>query len=88
MSKITIDANHNPENAIFWASFATESGQQKKHCPTVTLYENSEGEFFAAEGSRRVAPTTAELVIDPREWLQECIDRLKNDIPEDPSRSA
>ena len=56
MSKINIDADHNPKTAFFWASFATEDEQQQKHCPTVTLYRNSEGKFFAVQASPGIDP--------------------------------
>lgn len=71
MSKVSLNDKYNLKTAYFWAMFATEPDQQEKHCPTVTLYENSEGEFFAVEQSRRVEPTSADLIEDPREWLDE-----------------
>ncbi len=71
MSKVNIDEEHDPKTAVFWAMFADEPGQQEEHCPTVTLYENLEGEFFAIERSPGVDPTSADLIEDPREWLDE-----------------
>ena len=81
MDKVDIDKEHNPETAFFWASFAIKDGQRKKHCPTVTLYRNSEGKFFAVEASPGIDPTRVELVKDPWEWLQEEINRLKGHLP-------
>ncbi len=71
MSKIPIDEKHDPETAIFWASFATEPHKQRKHCPTVTFYENDEGEFFVIEDSpsTRMGPMMWDRIEDPREWL-------------------
>lgn len=71
MSMIEIDENHDPETAVFWARFATEIGEQQRHCPTVTLYQNLQGEFFAIEESPKVPATRAELIKKPLEWLQE-----------------
>ena len=76
MSMVEINAKHDPKTAVFWARFATAVGEQQRHCPTVTLYENSEGEFFVVEESPKVAPTRTELVIDPRKWLQKRVDWL------------
>ncbi len=77
MSKVEISAEFDPETAIFWVMFATEPGWQEMHCPTVALYENSEGKFFAAEKSRNVKPTSVELIEDPGKWLDDRVKWLK-----------
>lgn len=71
MSKVNISNKYNPKEAVFWAMLATEPGQQKKHCPTVTLYENSYGDFFAVEQAPGALPMTAELIEEPGKWLDD-----------------
>ena len=83
MSKVNIDEEHNPKTAVFWAMFADEPGNQKEHCPMVTLYENQKGEFFAVQESPNVnmEPTGFTLVKNPREWLDEQVKRLNDHMP-------
>ncbi len=81
MSKVNISNKYNPNTAVFWAMFATEPGEQKKHCPTVTLYENPNGEFFAVEESPRVPPTGAELIEGPGKWLDDRVAWLYAQLP-------
>ena len=77
MSKVEISAEFDPETGFFWAMFATVPGQQEKSCPMVTLYENSEGKFFAAKESRNVRPASVELIEDLGEWLDDRVKWLK-----------
>ena len=81
MNQIPIDGKHDPKTAIFWASFATESGQQQRHCHTVTLYQTSEGGFFIVQAPPplRGYPTMAEPIEDPQEWLKKQIERLETE---------
>ena len=77
MSKIDIDDDHLPKDAVFWASFATDSGKHLKDCSTVTLYENPKGELFLVEDSPGVDPTHYEPIEAPWEWLKERKEWLK-----------
>ena len=81
MNKVNISAKYDPETAIFWAMSATEVGQREKHCPTVTLYENPDGEFFVTEQSPGVKPTRAELIDDPGKWLDDRVAWLNAQMP-------
>ena len=78
--------------AFFWGRYPTEMGQPEEHCPTVALFENQEGEFFAVTETRtgpgrslpitREIPSgTAELVTDVRAWLDERIAFLISHLP-------
>ena len=82
MNEIDIDEDHDPRTGFFWASFAIEDEQLQQHCPTVTLFRNSEGKFFAVEQTEPGRDlTTMKLVKDPWEWLQEEIKHLKGYLP-------
>ena len=81
MSKVEISAEFDPETGFFWAMFATATGEEKKHCPTVILYENSGGKFFAAEESRNVKPTSVELIEYPGKWLDDRVAWLNAQMP-------
>jgi hypothetical protein len=80
MSKVSLNDKYNLKTAYFWAMFATKPDQQQLHCPTVTLYQNQEGDFFAVERSPNVnmEPTSADLIEDPREWLNEHVNKWLN----------
>ena len=88
MARVDINEKYDPDTAIFWARFATEIGLQERHCPTVALYENPDGEFFAVDETRSApnrslprtgasAPTSAELIADPKLWLAEHVQWLE-----------
>ena len=91
MSRVDINEKYNPDTAFFWARFATNAGQQERHCPTVALFENSDGKFFAVEETRSPlwrtlprteanAPIFAELITDPKSWLAEHVRWLDGEI--------
>ncbi len=75
MSKVNINDKYSPETAHFWAMFATDTGKQKKHCHTVALYQNLDGDFFAVEQAPGGEPMTYEPIKDPQEWLDEYVNK-------------
>ncbi len=84
MSTEPNDGEYNRLTAIFWGCFADEPNHQEAHCPTISLYQNENGKFFAMR-DRRTGPnrdlptnpthaipgTVAELIKDVGEWLKE-----------------
>ena len=81
MPTVSNDDEHNPITAVFWGRFPTEIGHAQGHCPTVALFENEAGEYFAVEETRTAPrgaiPVTGDItgnpqiVPDVREWLDE-----------------
>ena len=91
MTTIPISEKYNPVTAFFWGRYPTEMGKAEGHCPTVALFENQDGEFFAVAETRRAPrhslPVTgeitgnAELVAEVREWLDGRIAFLISHLP-------
>ncbi len=81
MVKVPLNDNYDLRTAVFWVRFASEIGHQRNNCPTVSLYETTDGEFFVVEqGSPSVAETMAEPITDPKEWLTDQIERMADYI--------
>ena len=80
MGKVPLENKHL--TATFFAKFASDIGHQERDCPTVSLYQTAEGEFFVVEqGSPLVAPSGAEVINYPLVWLNETTERIKNYLP-------
>ncbi len=77
MTTVPIDEKHDPDTATFWEWFATEDGQQERHCPTIALYQTEQGEYFAVAEARHssfgrsipIPGATAEIIADVGVWL-------------------
>ena len=50
---VPLEEPYDPSTAMFWGRFAAEANHQERHCPTLALYETTEGgEFFYVSGTR------------------------------------
>lgn len=64
--RVPFGGDYDPQTANFWGRFAAATGQQERHCSTVSLYETAKGEFFyvsetrKAKGSGHTEPITSD----------------------------
>ena len=94
MAEVRIGEEHDPVKAMFWGRFPTDIGHAEADCPTVALFQNPDGEFFAVEETRgppnrkiatrptRPIPATrAQVVNDPVEWIKEYLRFVEGCLP-------